>query len=106
METLLSQIIELIRRGEVRISEHGYDELAADNLSVREIIDGVSTARIVEEYPNYPKGPCLLVLQLDQHKRPVHVLWGVSRGTTTPAVLITAYRPDPTRWSDDLMRRI
>ena len=53
----------LIDAGEVRISEHGYDELAEDGLITREILSGASEAIVVEEYQNYPKGPCALLLQ-------------------------------------------
>jgi class 3 adenylate cyclase len=31
--------------------------------------------------------------------------WGIPRGQTAPAVLVTAYRPDPARWTDDFLRR-
>jgi hypothetical protein len=47
----------------------------------------------------------VLALQRDRDGSPVHVLWGIPRGETGPAVLVTAYRPDPRRWSDDLKRR-
>jgi hypothetical protein len=32
----------LVARGEIRISEHGYDELSADNISVEDILHGVA----------------------------------------------------------------
>jgi hypothetical protein len=32
MGQILQQILELIERGEVRISAHGYDELAEDDI--------------------------------------------------------------------------
>jgi hypothetical protein len=35
----------------------------------------------------------------------VHAVWGIPKGATGPAVLVTAYRPDPSRWSEDFMRR-
>jgi hypothetical protein len=44
-------------------------------------------------------------LQRDNQNRPVHVVWGIGRGTVTPVVLVTAYRPDPARWSIDFLRR-
>jgi len=95
----------LVSDGEVRISEHGYDELAEDSLSVREILAGITDAAVVEEYPDYPKGPCVLSLQKDNSGAPIHVVWGIPKGHDKPAVLITAYRPDPERWDESFMRR-
>jgi hypothetical protein len=95
----------LVAEGKVHISEHGYDELAADNILVLDVLSGVDSGLVVEDYPQFAKGPSVLVLQTDSLGRPVHVLWGIPRGRAEPAVVVTAYRPDPTRWTDDLMKR-
>ena len=92
-------------QGEVPVSVHGYEELAADNIHVRDVIEGFSTAILIEDYPNYAKGPCVLVFQQDGSGQPVHVLWGIPAGQSSPAVLITAYRPDPNRWDETWLRR-
>jgi len=105
MSDTLKQVFRLIDLGEVRISDHGYDELAADGIFARDVIAGITHALIVEDYPGYPKGPCVLMLQKDRDGRPIHVVWGIPKGASSPAVLVTAYRPNPEQWTDDFLRR-
>jgi hypothetical protein len=45
------------------------------------------------------------VLERDANGEPMHVVWGIPRGHSSPAVVVTAYRPDPDRWSDDFLER-
>jgi hypothetical protein len=105
MSQTFQAILRLIERGEVRVSAHGYDELAEDGLFVRDALANIVDTVIVEDYPDYPKGPCVLVLQSDLEGKPVHVVWGIPKNASSPAVLITAYRPDPRQWSNGFTRR-
>jgi hypothetical protein len=70
----LEQVRALAARGDVRVSVHGYEELAADNVRARDLIDGLERAIVVEDYPTYPKGPCVLVLERDHAGQPIHVV--------------------------------
>jgi hypothetical protein len=105
LRDFVERIRDLISAGAVRISEHGYDALADDGLSARELLAGVLEAVVVEEYPNYPKGPCVLLLQKDREGKSVHAVWGIPKGYDRPVVLVTAYRPDPERWDKEFLRR-
>ena len=101
----LEAVRQLVAAGEVRVSEHGYDELAEEAILVRSLLDGINEAIVVDDYPAFAKGPAVLVLQFDSDERAVHVVWGIPRGLATPAVLVTAYRPDPARWDQDFTVR-
>ena len=77
----------------------------ADRIAVRDILSGIAGASVVEDYPEFPKGAAVLVLQYDHEQKPVHVVWGIPKSHAGPAVLVTAYRPDPRRWSEDFLGR-
>lgn len=105
MSETLKRVQRLVARGEALASRHGHREMANDLLGLAELVATLDAAQVVEDYPDYWKGPAVLVLQLDRAGQPVHVLWGIERGTETPAILVTAYRPELERWSDDFLAR-
>ncbi|MBI2835019.1 MAG: DUF4258 domain-containing protein [Acidobacteria bacterium] len=105
MSKTLEQVRVLVARGDVRVSLHGYEELAADGIQVRDVIDGLNTAVVIEDYPVYQKGPCVLVLEQDRTNLPIHVVWGIPAGRESPAVVVTAYRPDPAKWDETWLKR-
>ena len=105
MSPTLRRILDWVDRGEVRVSDHGYDELAADGILFREVLETIHDAKLVEDYPDYPKGPCVLLLHRGDGSKPIHAVWGIPGRQDSPAVLVTAYRPDPSRWSPDFLKR-
>jgi hypothetical protein len=105
MSETFNRILDLVIKNEIQISEHAYDEMEEDDIFIRELVDGVSAGLVVEDYPDYPKGPCVLVLQHDRKERSLHVVWGIPKSLSSPAVVVTAYRPDATRWTRDFTRR-
>ena len=73
----LDRVRTLAGSGQVRASDHGYDELADDALFADEVLTGLAGAIVVEDYPSAVRGPTVLVLQYDSEDRPLHVVWGI-----------------------------
>ena len=105
MSSLLVNIQHLAEAGNVRASAHGFEELSSDDISFIELVETLPLAVSVEEYQDYHKGPCVLVLHTTSDGSAVHALWGLARNAPEMATLVTAYRPSPSRWSEDFLRR-
>ncbi len=105
MSGTLSIVRAHVAAGRIRVSEHGRQELSDDGISLEPVIIGLAQAIVVEDYPDYAKGSCVLCLQQDENGQPIHVLWGLAASNRNVAALITAYRPDPERWMDDKLTR-
>ena len=106
MSETYKNILDLVKKVEILISDHGYDEMIEDRIIVKDIINSMVGSELIEDYPDHKKGPCILLLQYDKQNKPIHVVWGIQKGRSTPAVIVTAYRPDPDRWSNDYRRRV
>src|SRR3970040_1703269 len=105
MSMTFDKVYALVQQGEVRVSDHGYEEMSDEDILARDVLAGAFDGVVVEDYPIYAKGPCVLVLQKDPDQQPIHVVWGIPKGLSSPAVVVTAYRPNPDLWSEDFMRR-
>jgi hypothetical protein len=102
---ILARVKDLVGKGFVRPSSHGYTELNDDGILYTDVLSGLSEAIVVEDYPDAVRGPTVLTLQSDWAGRPIHVVWGIRREDPTQATVITGYRPNPSRWSADFKRR-
>ena len=98
------RVRDLLGQDDWVVSDHALQRLAEHTIIVSDLIDAIASSLVVEDYPGYHAGPCVLLLQTERNG-PVHALWGVQAGTHRPAVLVTAYRPDPSRWHDDMRTR-
>lgn len=80
MSETLRRVREMVSNGKVEASRHGYRELAEDGILLDHLRRSIDDAVVVEDYPHYAKGPCVLVLQSDEAGEPVHALWGLRAG--------------------------
>jgi len=105
MSEILRRIQTLVLAGDVRVSDHGYEELSKDAILVEDAVSGITAAVLVEKYPERFRGPSVLTLQHDANGHPIHVVWAIPADERRPAILVTAYRPDPNLWDDAFRQR-
>ena len=105
MSEILRRVQTLVLAGDVEVSEHGFEELSRDDILIDDVVAGIASAVLAEDYRDRFRGPSVLTLQHDADDRPIHVVWAVPVGERRPAVLVTAYRPDPDLWDDDFRTR-
>jgi Domain of unknown function (DUF4258) len=96
----------LVLAGDYLVTSHGFDELAEDGILPTEVVEGITTAVVIEDSPERHRGPSVLTLQHDGRGQPIHAIWGIPAGQRRPAVLVTAYRPDPAKWDSEFKTRI
>ena len=99
------QIKQLVIDDKIRVSQHAFRRMVSHSIVSDDLVASIASAMVIEDYPTYHIGPAVLVLQSDANGAPLHAVWGLEINTVEPAVLVTTYRPDPARWSDDFRTR-
>ena len=95
--------INLIRRAvasdRYEISHHAERERRNDGLSLADIENAVRTGKVIEDYPDDPRGSSCLVFGRARDGRPVHLVVGfLPRGWVR---IVTVYVPNPEKWEPD-----
>ena len=106
MDQFLEKITQLASAGKLIVSTHADEEMANDEIDIDDVLDGLANAIVVESYPDYHKGPCLLALIRTRDGAAIHALLGTSTANPDIAVIITAYRPATDRWNGDFTKRL
>ena len=88
----------LVQQREVQVSEHASIEMEKDDILVDELLDSIETTELLEDYPDHPRGPCMLLMHKTSKARRLHAVWGIPAGYSSPTVLVTSYVPDPGLW--------
>lgn len=72
---------------------------------MQEIEEGLlsSETKIIEDYPNDPRGHSCLVLGFTKGNQPIHIVCGIQEDKIL--VIVTVYRPDIDEWIDWQIRK-
>jgi len=95
----ISDIVEAIRDGRVRITDHADEQAEADDLALDAVYVAVLDGEIIEDYPDDRPYPSCLIYGRASGGDPIHSVWAYNEASGW-AVLVTVYRPDPERWID------
>ena len=102
--TTFEKVCEAIAAQAVHVSAHAYTEALDDGLDILELIASTLQGELVEDYPTDPRGAsCLVLSRVEQE--PVHSVWGYDEQASR-AIVITVYKPEPSRWSEDFRTRL
>lgn len=71
-------------------------------ITTTEIETVVMTGELIESYPEDVRGQSCLMLGFGENSRPIHV---VCAPKDEYLAIITAYLPDPSKWSSNFRRR-
>ena len=85
----------------IQITEHALMRCRERNIMLNDIERCIMRGEIIEEYPDdYPYPSALICLS--NNIKPIHVLAGLGDNEIW---IITAYYPDPQKWTHDYTRR-
>ena len=64
------RIAALVSSGNYVFSRHALKEATEDGLLAQDLVEGVSSGEVIEDYSDYYAGPCCLVFQYDPRGKP------------------------------------
>lgn len=99
--------IEIIREkvglGKYVISFTHTEKLRVRKIGAEELEQAIVNGKIIEPYPDDPRGPSCLILGFADNGRPLHIVCG--KVEEEEILIITAYEPDAHEWEEDLITR-
>ena len=100
----IQNITRAIASQRYSITNHANEEAEDDQLNFAEIFYSVNNGEIIENYPTDQPYPSCLIYGTNVAGESIHSVWAYDEKNQR-AVLITVYRPDPTRWINWRERR-
>ncbi len=99
------RIKSLVNKGKYELSMHAEKEREADKITTIELEEALKNCKIIENYPDDPRGASFLVLGFFGN-RPIHAVCAM-KYDPEELFLITVYDPSkkPERWADNYSKR-
>ena len=82
---------------------HAIQRMFERNISVKNVSEAIQSGETIEDYSSEMPEPSRLILGF-QGKRPFHIVTS-ENSKVNEITIITAYIPDPNKWTKDFKRR-
>lgn len=97
----IEQFIKLNKPQNIVITQHSRKRFTERNIKLTDVIEGIKTGTIIEEYPDDFPFPSCLILE-KTNGVPIHICASTNEGLI---YIITAYIPNYEKWEDDFRTR-
>jgi hypothetical protein len=105
--TDLGMVLERIRAQaaveNIRVTQHAQQEMVEEDVVLDQVLEVISTGRILESYPEHRRGACCLLCGFTRSERPLHIVCTTAR---PELIIITVYEPRPPKWITPTQRRL
>ena len=91
--------------GNVRFTQHAYQEMTDEDITAGEIVQAISTDQVLENYPDHRRGACCLLYGMTQTGRNLHIVCTAAQPEQPVLVVITVYVPQLPKWVTPTKRR-
>jgi hypothetical protein len=99
----IERIREKVKVGKYIISFTHTEKMRLRKIEAQDIEEAIYEGRIIEPYPDDPRGASCLILGLTNKGRPLHIVCG--RLENDEILIITPYEPDAEEWEADWKTR-
>ena len=99
----IEELRGLVAAGAIQWKAHCLKQMLQRGISRADIQNAITTGEIIEQYPDDYPFPSCLVLGLMISGAVLHVVCGVGNDELH---MVTAYEPDPAKWSEDFRERV
>ena len=101
---MIDDIRDKFAAGLFEFSKHAADQSILRNITMREILEAIGRAEIIEDYPDDKYGPSCLAFGYTQSGRPLHIQCSYP---SRPLIkVVTLYEPDSSLWTDFRVRKV
>lgn len=88
---------------EIRLTTHALQGMVKREIALDEILEAISVAQILEDYPDHRRGACCLLYGDTRSGRPLHIACTTERPVL---IVITAYQPALPKWVTPTQRSV